>query len=356
MFPPNGTCAFSGEVDFNGPGITLEGHGPGTTLLFTGAGDAIVFGKDHAGNGYNNRVDRLRIIRQDQIGNFTGFISGSTLTVTAVTSGTLAVGETLALSGVASGTTITSVGPNTTNGTGTYTVSVPQTLPSGPMRAGSGPTSGVGLKLIRQGPFWSSGLVINDFYNDLEIIGGGKMHIDNPEMISGEYYPQLVSGSATVNVQPYVSSASFTGSISNTTLNVSSVSSGYLEVGQIISGNGVAAGTSITGPGVPNGTNTAYPISFKQTIASESMSSLLVINPSGIYLTSPALGGVLNYITVDASLLIGGVDGIYTTDGHFGNSNADIQLIPTQDNDIIQTVTFTGSYLDGAGPTGAKSF
>jgi hypothetical protein len=59
----------------------------------------------------------------------TGSISGITLTVTAVTSGTLAVGMTLTGTGVTYGTRITALGTGT-GGTGTYTVSAFQTVSS----------------------------------------------------------------------------------------------------------------------------------------------------------------------------------------------------------------------------------
>jgi|688.fasta_scaffold54230_3 hypothetical protein len=58
---------------------------------------------------------------------FTGSISGTTLTVTAVTSGTIAVGMELTSSGtITAGTRITALGTGT-GGTGTYTVSASQT-------------------------------------------------------------------------------------------------------------------------------------------------------------------------------------------------------------------------------------
>lgn len=58
-----------------------------------------------------------------------GHISGSTLTVTAVTSGTVAVGQALSdpLGLIANGTTITALGTGT-GGVGTYTVNQPQTV------------------------------------------------------------------------------------------------------------------------------------------------------------------------------------------------------------------------------------
>lgn len=59
----------------------------------------------------------------------TGSISGTTLTVSAVTTGTLAVGQTIAGTGVTAGTSITAFGTGT-GGVGTYTVSASQTVAS----------------------------------------------------------------------------------------------------------------------------------------------------------------------------------------------------------------------------------
>jgi len=68
--------------------------------------------------------------------DFTGSISGTTLTVTAVASGTLAIGQALfdATGDLAPGTTITALGTGS-GGTGTYTVSVGQTVGSEAMQS-----------------------------------------------------------------------------------------------------------------------------------------------------------------------------------------------------------------------------
>ena len=60
---------------------------------------------------------------------FTGSISGTTLTVSAVTSGTIVVGTGITGTGVTAGTTVTALGTGT-GGTGTYTVSASQTVSS----------------------------------------------------------------------------------------------------------------------------------------------------------------------------------------------------------------------------------
>jgi hypothetical protein len=61
---------------------------------------------------------------------FTGSITGTMLTVTDITSGTLAVLDVISGAGIAPGTTIEGLGSGT-GGTGTYTVSPSQTVPSG---------------------------------------------------------------------------------------------------------------------------------------------------------------------------------------------------------------------------------
>lgn len=71
--------------------------------------------------GKRNRASNAAVV--------TGAIAATTLTVSAVTSGALSVGQTLSGSGVTTGTTITALGTGT-GGTGTYTVSASQTASS----------------------------------------------------------------------------------------------------------------------------------------------------------------------------------------------------------------------------------
>lgn len=68
---------------------------------------------------------------------FTASIAATTMTVTAVTNGTLAVGHQVNAPGVAVGTYITALGTGT-GGTGTYTVAVSQTIASQTMTADNG--------------------------------------------------------------------------------------------------------------------------------------------------------------------------------------------------------------------------
>lgn len=72
--------------------------------------------------------------------------------------------------------------------------------------------------------------------------------------------------------------ASFTGSMSTTVLTVSAVASGKLQVGQVISGAGIAANTMIISLGTGTGGTGTYNINNSQTVASEAMTGSTVID------------------------------------------------------------------------------
>ena len=72
-------------------------------------------------------IENVTGVQSGMVG--TGSISGTTLTITAITSGTVAVGQTIVGSGIAQGTLITGLGSGS-GGTGTYVVSISQSVGS----------------------------------------------------------------------------------------------------------------------------------------------------------------------------------------------------------------------------------
>lgn len=75
----------------------------------------------------------------------------------------------------------------------------------------------------------------------------------------------------------YSSTASFTASISGTTMTVTAVASGALSVGQVFTGTGVTAGTSITAFVSGTGNTGTYTVSASQTVASTTMTVTQVV-------------------------------------------------------------------------------
>jgi len=130
---------------------------------------------------------------------FTGSISTTTLTVSSVSSGTIAVGQALYGVGVSAETVITGLGTGT-GGAGTYTINTSQTV---------------------------SARALN---------------------------------SATVG-------ATFTATISGSTMTVASVASGTIYLGQTIQGAGVTADSVVTALGTGTGGTGTYTLSVSSTVA-----------------------------------------------------------------------------------------
>lgn len=109
------------------------------------------------------------------------------------------------------------------------------------------------------------------------------------------------------------SAATFTGSISTTTLTVTSVLSGTIAVGQAIFGNNVSQNTVITALGTGSGGVGTYTVSNSQTTASTSINS--VASPAIV--TGAISGTTLTVSAVTSGTLRIGqtIDGTGVTDG-----------------------------------------
>jgi hypothetical protein len=174
----------------------------------------------------------------------TGSISGATLTVSAVTSGTLKIGQTIEGTGVTDGTIITEFGTGS-GGTGTYTVSSSQTVPSSAAQF-TGQIAGTVLSVTAV----SSGTVTNGDY----VTGTG---VATPTTITA--------------VNTFASTGS---SIAVTTgvLTIGTLSSGTISVGQVLTGTGVPAGTRITANISGSGSGSTWNTSITTAVASTAIS------------------------------------------------------------------------------------
>jgi len=92
---------------------------------------------------------------------FVGSISGLTLTVTSVSAGTLAVGQTLSNVGssILTGTRITSLGTGT-GGAGTYFINNTQTVPSGTIKASRGINNSVDVDIDQVPTIAASDIIV----------------------------------------------------------------------------------------------------------------------------------------------------------------------------------------------------
>jgi hypothetical protein len=97
-------------------------------------------------------------------------------------------------------------------------------------------------------------------------------------------------------------SAAFTGSISGATLTVTVVSAGAIQIGQELSGTGVAAGTVVTALGTGTGGTGTYTVNNSQTVASESLTAAFVA-PTVTYSSTSSAFTIASAITGSASTI-----------------------------------------------------
>jgi hypothetical protein len=84
----------------------------------------------------------------------------------------------------------------------------------------------------------------------------------------------LSSDIGTAQTATITAGATFTGSISGTTLTVTAVTGGTIGIGQVISGTGVTVGTSITALVSGTGSTGTYTVSASQTVSSTTITAV----------------------------------------------------------------------------------
>ena len=198
---------------------------------------------------------------------FTGAISGTTLTTSAVTFGTIAIGQVITGAGVTAGTTITA-------GSGTsWTISVSHASISAESMTSSG-----------------TSLVVSSVSSGTIAVG---QIITGTGITAGTTIVSGAGSSWVVSVAQNVSSTSITSN--GTTLTVSAVGSGTLAVGQVITGTGIASNTIITALGTGTGGTGNYTVSITQNVASTTITA----NP---WISNGTSGGSINTTLSQANL------------------------------------------------------
>jgi hypothetical protein len=241
---------------------------------------------------------------------FTGSISGTTLTVTAVTSGNIAAGMLLTGTGIPVGLLISAVGTNTNGGVGTYTVSTSTTVASTTI-TGTG-TNAAGMRLVlSQQPtgIKASGITSRQatavYSNNapstttvnsvtvanapgvttaLGVVDAAEITLvstDGTKIYKGRgASPLQQAGGQLIHVGvPLEDTASFAGYIDNgagaagNTLTVTSVVSGTISIGSLVNASGVQPATFITALGSGTGGIGTYTVATTYATAGQLLGS-----------------------------------------------------------------------------------
>lgn len=228
------------------------------------------------------------------VASFVGSISGTTLTVSSIAEGRLAVGTQISGVGVLNNTIITALGTGT-GGTGTYTVSLSQTATSTQMGGllGNGVvTASIGQTLSGVAITGTAGqfsctatttplavgqtVKISGTYGGTGSISG----YSNPTT----YYIIATNGSTTFTLSTTATGSGVTTTagtptgltyaVANTTMTVTAVATGQVSLGNAIQGTGLATNTVVMDFGTATGGTGTYTVSSAQYVASETMYAL----------------------------------------------------------------------------------
>lgn len=224
----------------------------------------------------------------------TASFAGTTMTVSAVTTGVLAAGQTVTGSGIANGTTIVSQLTGTAGSTGTYQMSVSQTVASVAVIASGG---GLTITAVATGR-----LAVGQTLTGSGVTAGTTItKLGTGVGLTGTY---AVSVSQTVGSETLTASGGL--------LTVTAVSTGTLAVGDVIAGSGVTLGNHITSLVSGTGGTGTYFVSVGDTVGSET----LTVTGAGVVVTYDSVSGafvIASGITGDASTAAFATGAVATT-------------------------------------------
>ena len=300
--------------------------------------------------------------------SFTGEISGTTLTVSAVASGTIIVGMTLSGSGVTAGTTVTAYGTGT-GGAGNYTISVSQTVNT--------PTAITGASSNRVLPIYSAWdstayVTLSDTSPITPNFALGynfQTTLNNSSTLAAPVNPKLGQSGLILVTAGTPASTSFTGAINNVayftasisgiTMTVASVQSGTLAVGMTISGIGVTGGTTITSIGTTGGGVGAYTVSTSQTVSAGTaiigtpgtLAAGTTLTVSGITVANLVVGTVISGGTTTAGTVITALGTGSGGNGSYTVTPSQLVASGTLNGSTGRTLTFNSAYKFPGGTT-----
>ncbi len=207
-----------------------------------------------------------------------------------------------------------------------------------------------------------------------------KWSVNNLDSTQSAYeYPITLSDSTTslhsdASGEGYSSTgeAVFSGSISGTTLTVTTVSSGAITIGQIITGTGIAANTKITArnSGVGTGGTSTWTVSSSQTVSSTTITAksgragaqylhtayikyldVKNLNMSGSWILNASITS--NFDAENGGMLLPYTNGTYhTSTASFGShKEGQIAYDPSANKAVLRVGTTSGNDASGASST-----
>jgi hypothetical protein len=252
-----------------------------------------------ADNGVNCYIvdgnDRYAwFISNPSAATFTGSITTTTLTVTVMLSGTIAVGQALFGDGIAQNTVITALGTGT-GGIGTYIISDSQTVASTSINATDAPA-------IFDGVIVGTTLIVSSVTSGTLQIG---QTIEAAGIVDGTIITAFGTGTGGAGTYTVSSSqnlnydSQFTASITTTVMTVTAVAEGVIANNDYVYGSTVSVDTLITSLGTGTGGTGTYNINNSQTVGS----STIFAAPVAAVVTASITGTTMTVTAVTSGTL-----------------------------------------------------
>jgi len=143
----------------------------------------------------------------------------------------------------------------------------------------------------------NSGAVAQGQYLNCQGITSGTRIVRNLTGAGGNVNEQ---GTYLLNITQPTQTPVFTGSISGTTLTVTAMTSGAVNIGSVLSGTGVTAGTTVTALITGTGGVGTYTVSASQSVGSRTITGTIVASTITAYYQKP-LGIDSAYVRVNTS-------------------------------------------------------
>lgn len=258
---------------------------------------------------------------------FTGEISGSTLTVSALT-GYVSVGDVITGASVANNTVILAQLTGTAGAAGTYSVSVSQTVASESM---IGNSTVLVVSAIANGSFAVGNLVKG---NGLPLAGVSiTSQLSGTAGSTGRYQTDADA--------PFRAASTNTLYAPTGTLTVTAVSGGILHLGDEVTGSGVTAGTTIVALGTGTGGTGTYTVTPAQNAASTTLTvDSEFMDVSAVASGALAAGQPISGTSVDSGTTVTGQ--VSGTTGGVG-----VYTVSPAQNAASTTITAVGAYETG---------
>ena len=318
---------------------TISGYSSATSQRDAGyAVDAVTYDLLYSGNSAVWDYSLSFFYSSSAVGaSFTGSISGTTLTVTLLSTGTLAVGQIINGVGVTTNTTIRSQDSGTAGGAGTYTVSFTQTVGSQAMTAAATNSYNTQSIVFASAMGRLNTVLQQVITNTLVTPSSGNEVTQNTTLSAATATEQLRMTELVSIIVDYLCEGLMNNdvvvSLTNGSQTVLATNNPSLVVGATIAGTGIQSATTISSVTAGTGSN-GIPLGYSSVVMNKTATATTVntyailsgTGTSAIARTLPTISSYTGFSNGDYTTITNAVPTIKTNTISYLNGGAGIGI------------------------------